>query len=106
MAEEEVVAPAASPIPSDHKRKLEDLEPEAPQPTEANPEQEAEVSAEPDADKKADEVVGGDSPEAKRLRVDEDKPDGLGKCSACSSVMVLCDFPFYSLSFVCPRKGI
>ncbi|XP_043810417.1 far upstream element-binding protein 2 isoform X2 [Manihot esculenta] len=77
MAEEEVVAPAASPIPSDHKRKLEDLEPEAPQPTEANPEQEAEVSAEPDADKKADEVVGGDSPEAKRLRVDEDKPDGL-----------------------------
>ncbi|KAF2290451.1 hypothetical protein GH714_013275 [Hevea brasiliensis] len=77
MAEEEVVAPAASPVPSDHKRKLEDLEPEAPHPTETNPEQEADLSAEPDADKEADDVVDGDSPDAKRLRVDESKPDGL-----------------------------
>ncbi|KAF2290452.1 hypothetical protein GH714_013282 [Hevea brasiliensis] len=40
-------------------------------------EEEADLSAEPDADKKADDVVDGDSPDAKRLRVDESKPDGL-----------------------------
>ncbi|KAL2349396.1 hypothetical protein Fmac_003396 [Flemingia macrophylla] len=36
MAEEQIVAPTASPVPSDHKRKLEDLEPEATEPLESN----------------------------------------------------------------------
>lgn len=69
--------PAASPIPSDHKRKLEDLEPEAPEPVEPNPEQPADSCVEPDVDKKTDDVADGDSPETKRPRLDESKPDGL-----------------------------
>ncbi|XP_012077120.1 far upstream element-binding protein 2 isoform X2 [Jatropha curcas] len=79
MAEEEVVPLTASPVPSDHKRKLEDLEPEAPEPVESNPEQPADSSAEPDADKKADDaaVEDGGSPDTKRPRLDENKPDGL-----------------------------
>lgn len=72
MAEEEqVVAPTAtatSPVPSDHKRKLEDLEPEPPHPTEPNPE---------DADN-ADAAVS-DEAENKRPRLDEnDMPDAIG----------------------------
>ncbi|KAA8528027.1 hypothetical protein F0562_035104 [Nyssa sinensis] len=79
MAEEEVVATAASPVPSDHKRKSEDLEPEAPEPptTDSN----ANANSEPETVKKAEEekdVTGDDSgsPETKRPRL-EDKPDGL-----------------------------
>ncbi|KAK9270080.1 hypothetical protein L1049_025654 [Liquidambar formosana] len=78
MAEEEVVA-AASPAPSDHKRKLEDLEPEAPEPTEpTHPEpanSNANSNSESDGVSNA-EVAVTDSSEAKRPRLD-DKPDGL-----------------------------
>ena len=69
MADEEivVVGGAASPAPADHKRKLEDLEPEAPE------------RAEPDGVPAAE---AGDSPandesEAKRPRVEE-QDDDLG----------------------------
>lgn len=68
MAEEEVVVVAgASPTPSDHKRKLEDLEPEAPE------------QAEPDGVQGADagDYVANDESEAKRPRV-EDQDDDLG----------------------------
>ncbi|XP_010645879.1 uncharacterized protein LOC100253453 isoform X1 [Vitis vinifera] len=67
MAEEEVVVVAgASPAPSDHKRKLEDLEPEAPE------------QAEPDGVQGADagDYVANDESEAKRPRV-EDQDDDL-----------------------------
>ncbi|XP_065847114.1 uncharacterized protein [Euphorbia lathyris] len=80
MAEEEVVAPAVpepTPVPSDHKRKLEDLETEAPEPTHPIPEPVADSSAQPDADKNVDDVVEDGSPEAKRPKLDEIKSDEL-----------------------------
>ncbi|CAK9147635.1 unnamed protein product [Ilex paraguariensis] len=76
MAEEEVVAAAASasPVPSDHKRKLEDLEPDAPQPLTAD----LNVSPESDSVEKADDceesVITGGS-EAKRPRLEDSKSD-------------------------------
>lgn len=78
MADEEVVA-VASPAPSDHKRKLEDLEPEeAPEP---NPNSNSDSISELNSvDKPEDETLtGGDSDgsEAKRPRL-EDKIDGPG----------------------------
>ncbi|KAM7473048.1 hypothetical protein LguiA_011231 [Lonicera macranthoides] len=75
MADEEVVA-VASPAPSDHKRKLEDLEPEeAPEPN-PNPNSDS-ISELNSVDKPEDEtLIGGDSDgsEAKRPRL-EDKID-------------------------------
>ncbi|KAK7406015.1 hypothetical protein VNO78_07629 [Psophocarpus tetragonolobus] len=62
MAEEEVTAPAASPVPSDNKRKLEDLQPET---TESNANSGAE---------NADSAVS-DETENKRPRID-DQRDG------------------------------
>uniref|UniRef100_A0A2P2L198 Uncharacterized protein MANES_02G207700 n=2 Tax=Rhizophora mucronata TaxID=61149 RepID=A0A2P2L198_RHIMU len=71
MAEEEVVvAAAASPLPSDHKRKVEDLE--ARGDTEPSPDRAAEKELLHGA---AD--VGGDSHESKRLRIDVNEVDGL-----------------------------
>ncbi|XP_015885485.1 uncharacterized protein LOC107420925 isoform X2 [Ziziphus jujuba] len=73
MAEEEVVAAAAaSPAPSDHKRKLEDLEPEAPE--QAWPSSD-DTNAKPDAGNQGDGDVSDES-DAKRLRLD-DRPEGL-----------------------------
>lgn len=60
MAEEEVVAPSASPVPSDYKRKFEDLES---QPTESN------ANSNPDAEN-ADAAVS-DEGENKRPRLDD-----------------------------------
>ncbi|KAG5090027.1 hypothetical protein JHK86_002639 [Glycine max] len=68
MAEEEVVAPAASPVPSDNKRKLEDLQPE-------NTESNANSISISDAEN-ADAAVSAET-ENKRLRLD-DHQDGLG----------------------------
>ncbi|KAE9466967.1 hypothetical protein C3L33_01125, partial [Rhododendron williamsianum] len=80
MAEEEVVAAAASPTPSDLKRKHEDLEPDAPEPTPTN----ANGADSGQRDEGVEEengaaAVGGDSDEsdAKRPRLEEN-PDGLG----------------------------
>ncbi|CAK7328848.1 unnamed protein product [Dovyalis caffra] len=73
MAEEEVVAPAAIPVASDHKRKLEDLEPETLEEDEPSPAD----KQEPEEDENADDVEDGGSPESKRLRIDESKTDGL-----------------------------
>ncbi|XP_034928127.1 uncharacterized protein [Populus alba] len=73
MAEEEVVAPAVVPVGSDHKRKLEDLEPETLEEAEPSPADEQE----PEEDEKADDVEDGGSPDSKRLRIDESKTDGL-----------------------------
>ncbi|KAL4314745.1 hypothetical protein AHAS_Ahas15G0115800 [Arachis hypogaea] len=61
MAEEEVVAPSASPLPSDCKRKFEDLDSE---PTESNP------KSNPD-DNNADAAVS-DEGDNKRPRLDDD----------------------------------
>ncbi|XP_007019886.2 PREDICTED: far upstream element-binding protein 2 [Theobroma cacao] len=69
MAEEEVVAAAPSPVPSDHKRKLEDVETQVPpvgMPLES--------AVDPDADN--NDVAASDSSEAKRPRLDDDKTDG------------------------------
>ncbi|TKY71076.1 Far upstream element-binding protein 3 [Spatholobus suberectus] len=74
MAEEEVVAPAASPVPSDHKRKLEDLQPET---TEQHA-LESNVNSNSDAEN-ADAAVPGDS-ENKRPRLD-DQRDGLANAN-------------------------
>lgn len=74
MAEEEVVA--ASSVPSDHKRKLEDLEPEAPEQAEPSSDEPADSNAMPDAAKQGDGDVFDES-DAKRPRLD-DKPEGLG----------------------------
>lgn len=86
MAEEEAVAPVpaseTSPVLSDLKRKLEDLEPEAPEPTETLPEPQVDSSAEPDADKTVDNVAEDALPEAKRPKLDETKSDELGICDA------------------------
>ncbi|KAG6656256.1 far upstream element-binding protein 1-like isoform X1 [Carya illinoinensis] len=78
MAEEEVVAAEVSPAaPSDHKRKLEDSEPQAPEPTKPSADHVTDLNADPDDDAPAEEVDVSDpldGPEVKRARVD-DKPD-------------------------------
>ncbi|KAJ6744692.1 P-ELEMENT SOMATIC INHIBITOR ISOFORM C [Salix purpurea] len=71
--EEEVEAPAVIPVASDHKRKLEDLEPEALEQAEPSPVDEQE----PEVTEIVDDVENGGSPETKRLRTDESKTDGL-----------------------------
>lgn len=81
MAEEEVVAAEVSPAaPSDHKRKLEDSEPQAPEPTKPSADHVTDLNADPDDDAPAEEVDVSDpldGPEVKRARVD-DKPDDSG----------------------------
>ncbi|XP_021287769.1 far upstream element-binding protein 2 isoform X3 [Herrania umbratica] len=69
MAEEEVVAAAPSPVPYDHKRKLEDVEPQAP-----HVGMPVDSAVDPDADN--NDVAASDSSEAKRPRLDDDKTDG------------------------------
>lgn len=78
MAEEEVVVAVASPTPTDHKRKHEDLEPDAPEPppttvngTEWGKGDDERVEEENGA------AAGSDESEAKRPRLEEN-PDGLG----------------------------
>uniref|UniRef100_A0A6N2ME36 K Homology domain-containing protein n=1 Tax=Salix viminalis TaxID=40686 RepID=A0A6N2ME36_SALVM len=73
MAEEELVAQDVVPVASDHKRKLEDLEPKSLEEAEPSPADEEE----PEEDEKADDVEDGCSPESKRLKTDEIKTDGL-----------------------------
>lgn len=83
MAEEEVVAVApvaVSPSPADHKRKLEDLELEAPEPPESSPKldsnENSNLKTDSDGIKNAEEVLPNLS-EGKRARID-DKPDVPG----------------------------
>ncbi|XP_047175939.1 far upstream element-binding protein 1-like isoform X1 [Vigna umbellata] len=64
MAEEEVAAPAGSPVPSDHKRKLEDLQPET---TESNANSNSNVDGET-----ADTAVPAET-ENKRPRLDDQR---------------------------------
>ncbi|KAJ6360559.1 hypothetical protein OIU77_004554 [Salix suchowensis] len=66
MAEEELVAQDVVPVASDHKRKLEDLEPKSLEEAEPSPADEQE----PEEDEKADDVEDGCSPESKRLKTD------------------------------------
>lgn len=73
MTEEEVVAPSASPIPSDHKRKHEELETEAPE----HAGNQANSNAEPDEVEEPKDALSSDSLEAKRPRLDG-QPDGPG----------------------------
>lgn len=68
------MAPAVVPVGSDHKRKLEDLEPETLEEAEPSPADEQE----PEEDGKADDVEDGGSLDSKRPRIDESKTDGLG----------------------------
>ncbi|KAB1210958.1 Far upstream element-binding protein 3 [Morella rubra] len=79
MAEEEVLAAELSPAaPSDHKRKLEDLEPEAPEPNKASVDHLADLNAEPVDDAPAEEAevtAPSSEPDVKRARLD-DKLDG------------------------------
>jgi far upstream element-binding protein len=81
MAEEEIVVAEVIPAaPSDNKRKLEDLEPEAPEPDKPSTDQLADLNADPDDDapvEDADEAVPSGGPEVKRARLD-DKPDDSG----------------------------
>ncbi|PON71387.1 Polyribonucleotide nucleotidyltransferase [Trema orientale] len=70
MAEEEVAAAGTSPAPLDHKRKLEDLEPQAPGQPEPTSDELPDSNAELDEAGEAD----GDEAEPKRPRLD-DKPD-------------------------------
>lgn len=70
MAEEEVAAAEASPAPLDHKRKLEDLEPEAPHQADLTSDEPEKSNGEHDATPAAADEAG-----AKRPRLDE-KPDG------------------------------
>lgn len=77
MAEEEVVAVAPSPAPSDSKRKLEDLEPEAPQQAEPSTNEPTDSNVELDDAAKHEVVAVSDESDAKRPRLD-DKSDGLG----------------------------
>ncbi|XP_022773556.1 far upstream element-binding protein 1-like isoform X2 [Durio zibethinus] len=70
MAEEEVVAAAPSPVPSDHKRKLEDVEPHG-----LHVDVPLDSAVHPDTEDS--DVAASDSSEAKRPRLDDDKTDGL-----------------------------
>lgn len=72
MAEEEAVAAAPSPVPSDLKRKLEDVEPHDPHAD--NMPRDSAV----DPDARDNDAAASDSSEAKRPRLDDDKTDGLG----------------------------
>ncbi|XVF37300.1 hypothetical protein REPUB_Repub19eG0134300 [Reevesia pubescens] len=70
MADEEVVAAEPSPVPSDHKRKVEDVEPHAhPLDMPLN------SSVDPDAED--NDVAASDSSEPKRPRLDDDKTGSL-----------------------------
>ncbi|PPR94867.1 hypothetical protein GOBAR_AA25801 [Gossypium barbadense] len=73
MAEEEAVAPAPSPVPSDLKRKLEDVEPHDPH-ADNMPRDSA---LDPDA--QDNDAAPSDLSEAKRPRLDDDKTDGLSE---------------------------
>lgn len=76
MAEEEVVVVAASPKPSDHKRKLEELEPEEfvlEQPPKSSDELD-DPNVEPDAAIELD-VPPSDESDAKRPRIDDNSDD-------------------------------
>lgn len=76
MVEEEVVAAAETHVPSDLKRRLEDLEPEAPE--SVNPRSEEPVHSNAELDTAmTDSLVTSDQSDAKRPRLDE-IPDGLG----------------------------
>lgn len=104
MAEEEVVAQEASPLPSDHKRKHEDLEQPEKAPEQAavaddDNHQLAVSSAEPDEHEKADDGADEESPEAKRLRLDENKPDELGTLHFLLSFKVRVLLVLFSHSF-------
>ncbi|XWS24696.1 hypothetical protein CRYUN_Cryun27aG0005500 [Craigia yunnanensis] len=70
MADEEVVATSTCPVPSDHKRKLENVEPHAP-----TVDMPLDSAVDPDAED--NDVAASDSSEAKRPRLDDDKTDGL-----------------------------
>ncbi|XVE60724.1 hypothetical protein DITRI_Ditri05aG0151000 [Diplodiscus trichospermus] len=71
MAEEEVVVAASSPAPFDHKRKLEDVEPQAPP---------VDMPLDSAVDHAEDnDVAASDSSEAKRPKLDDDKTDGVAK---------------------------
>ncbi|XWS23304.1 hypothetical protein CRYUN_Cryun28dG0000500 [Craigia yunnanensis] len=69
MAEEEFVAAAPSPVPSDHKRKLEAVEP--------HPAVDMPLDSAVDPDAEDNDVAVSDSSEAKRPRLDDDKTDGF-----------------------------
>lgn len=90
MAEEQVVTADASPVPSDLKRKFEDLESEAPQQQPSEQLQHLESNANstsvPDDGGKADATASpSDEGEKKRPRIEEEH-DGLGK----SAVDLIC----------------
>ncbi|XP_038718014.1 far upstream element-binding protein 2-like isoform X2 [Tripterygium wilfordii] len=78
MAEEQVAvsSPEASPAPTDHKRKLEELEPETQQEIVADPPEEDSEEKTEDHEQENSDEAGPDLPEAKRTRIDE-KADGL-----------------------------
>lgn len=101
MAEEEVVAVAPSPAPSDNKRKLEDLEPEAPQQVEPSMNEPADSNAELDGGAKHVDVAVSVESDAKRPRRD-DKPDGLGILTitrSLSFISVVSEKNFCSMMF-------
>ncbi|KAK8651601.1 hypothetical protein V6N13_141198 [Hibiscus sabdariffa] len=70
MAEEEAVAAVPIPVNSDHKRKLEDLEPQ-----DLPVDMPRDPAADPDAE--GNDVAPADSSDAKRPRLDEDNTEGL-----------------------------
>ncbi|XP_068647638.1 uncharacterized protein [Aristolochia californica] len=81
MAEEDI-APSSSPVSSDHKRKLDDLEEEAPNRETSSPPstQVSEANGKPDGVLEAveveeDEERRSDVPEVKRLRLEEQSAD-------------------------------
>ncbi|PRQ27591.1 putative K domain-containing protein [Rosa chinensis] len=83
MAEEEVVVVSASPKPSDHKRKLEELEPEQESVLEQPPKSSGELAdsnAEPDAANELDASPPSDESDAKRPRLD-DKSDDIARAN-------------------------
>ncbi|RDX91612.1 Far upstream element-binding protein 3, partial [Mucuna pruriens] len=81
MAEEEVVAPAASPVPSDHKRKLEDLQPGT---TEQQP-----LDSNSNSDAENTDAAVFDETETKRPRLDDQREDGLGTELCVNHTLVL-----------------
>lgn len=92
MAEEEVAAAEAIPAPLDHKRKLEDLEPEAPHQADPTSDEPEKSNGEHDATPAAADEAG-----AKRPRLDE-KPDGSG-IPICGT-LVVCLFFFFLDEFI------
>ncbi|XP_050366282.1 uncharacterized protein LOC126784816 [Argentina anserina] len=78
MAEEEVLVVAASPKPSDHKRKLDELETEQELVLEAPPKSSGEIqvsNAEPDAANEVEVSQPSDESDAKRPRLDDSSDD-------------------------------